>query len=282
MPSNGSQSILCPVDFSETSALGLRFAYALTQGSPAHLTAVYADQFLPPPYFTESGLEDMRKHLKGAAVAAGDHLRQFASRTLGGVRIATQIVEALPVDGILQAARNISADLIVLGTHGRSGFNRLMLGSVAERILRASEIPVLTVPPSTSGLPGSPEFTRILVSVNGSEAARSALEYAGRLARCFSAELTVLHVWEDGKDGAIPELCEWVPKELRANCRLVELPEGEGAAHSILSASSDLGCDLLVLGARRRRFFDSTIIGTTSARVVRHAACPVLTVISRE
>ena len=236
----------------------------------------------PPPYFTESGLEDMRKHLKGAAVAAGDHLRQFASRTLGEVPIATQIVEALPVDGILQAARNISADLIVMGTHGRSGFNRLMLGSVAERILRASEIPVLTVPPGTSGLPGSPEFTRILVPVNGSEAARNALEYAGRLARSFSAQLTVLHVWEDGKDGASQELCEWVPKELRANCRLVELPAGEGAAHAILSASSDLGCDLLVLGARRRRFFDSTIIGTTSVRVVRHAACPVLTVISRE
>jgi nucleotide-binding universal stress UspA family protein len=282
MPSDGFQHILCPVDFSETSALGLRFALALARCSAARLTAVYADQFLPPPYFTESGLEEMRKQLRGAALAAGTHLQQFAARTLGEVQIDTKVVEALPVDGILQVARDISADLIAMGTHGRSGFNRLMLGSVAERILRASEVPVLTVPPSAAELPRAPEFKRILVPVNGSEAARSALEYAARLAKCFTSELTVLHVREDGKAGAIPDLCEWVPKELRSNCRLVEVAEGEGAAHSILAASSDHGCDLLVLGAKRRRFFDSTIIGTTSVRVVRHAPCPVLTVISRD
>ena len=282
MPSDGFQHILCPVDFSETSALGLRFAHALAQCSAANLTAVYADQFLPPPYFTESGLEEMRKQLKGAALAAGTHLQQFAARTLGGVEIETKVVEALPVDGILQVARDISADLIAMGTHGRSGFNRLMLGSVAERILRTSEIPVLTVPPSPAGLPGAPEFKRILVPVNNSEIARHALEYAARLAKCFSSELTVLHVREDGGGGSIPELCEWVPRELQSKCRLVEVPEGEGAAHAIISASSDPGCDLLVLGVKRRRFFDSTIIGTTSARIVRHARCPVLTVISRD
>jgi nucleotide-binding universal stress UspA family protein len=282
MPSDGFQRILCPVDFSETSALGLRFAYALARCSTAHLTAIYADQFLPPPYFTESGLEEMRKQLVGAALAAGTHLQQFASQTLGGAQIETKVVEALPVDGILKEVRELSADLIVMGTHGRSGFNRFMLGSVAERVLRASEIPVLTVPPSAARLPRSPEFKRILVPVNGSETARHALEYAARLGKCFSSELTVLHVREDRKDGAIPDLCEWVPEELRPNCRLVEVPEGESAAHSIIAAASDPGCDLLVLGAKRRRFFDSTIIGTTSVRVVRHAPCPVLTVISRE
>jgi nucleotide-binding universal stress UspA family protein len=282
MPSNGFQRILCPVDFSETSALGLRFAHALARCSPARLTAVYADQFLPPPYFTESGLEEMRKQLVGAALAAGAHLRQFASQTLSGAQIETKVVEALPVDGILKEVRELSADLIVMGTHGRSGFNRFMLGSVAERILRASEIPVLTVPPTAAGLPGAPEFKRILVPVNGSETAHLSLEYAARLASCFSSELTVLHVREDSKDGAIPDLCEWVPEKLRPSCRLVEVPEGESAAHSIIAASADQGCDLLVLGAKRRRFFDSTIIGTTSVRVVRHAPCPVLTVISRD
>jgi nucleotide-binding universal stress UspA family protein len=282
MPGDGFQHILCPVDFSETSALGLRFAHTLARCSPARLTAVYADQFLPPPYFTESGLEEMRKQLTGAALAAGTHLQQFAAQTLGGVQIETRVVEALPVDGILQVARDISADLIAMGTHGRSGFNRLMLGSVAERVLRASEVPVLTVPPSAAGPTGSPEFKRILVPVNNSEAARSALEYAARLARCFSSELTLLHVREDSKDGAIPDLCEWVPEELRPKCRLIEVPEGEGAAHAIISAASDQGCGLLVLGVKRRRFFDSTIIGTTSVRVVRHAPCPVLTVISRD
>jgi nucleotide-binding universal stress UspA family protein len=282
MPSHGFQHILCPVDFSETSALGLRSAHALARCSSARLTAVYVDQFLPPPYFTESGLEEMRKQLTGAALAAGAHLQRFASQTLGGAQVETKIVEALPVDGILQAARDLSADLIAMGTHGRSGFNRLMLGSVAERVLRASDIPVLTVPPGASGPPGSPDFKRILVPVNNSVAARASLEYAARLASCFSSELTVLHVREDSQNGAIPDLCEWVPEELRPSCRLVEVAEGEGTAHAIIAAASDPGCDLLVLGVKRRRFFDSTIMGTTPARVVRHARCPVLTVISKE
>lgn len=280
MTATGFRHVLCPVDFSDTSALGLRLGAALAKCSGARLTAVYADQFLPPPYFTQNRLEEIRKHLLEAQKDAEARLREFVRETAGDIQVEVRVVEALPVEGILQVAEETGADLIAMGTHGRSGFNRLMLGSVAEKILRASPVPVLTVHPGAAMVEHFPGIRKVLCPVNDTEASRRALELAARLAHCFQAELGVLHVIEGGSEGAIEDLCRWVPEEIRSHCTVrEETAEGE-AAKEIIERAASSGCDLLVMGARRRRFFDSTVIGTTSVRVVRHAPCPVLTVTS--
>ncbi len=284
MPASSVQHILCPVDFSEISALGLRFGDALSRCSGARLTALFADLFLPPPYFTESRLEEMRRQRREWVEQARQSLTRFVASTLkdraGAVQ--TRVVEALPVDGILRTVRELPADLIALGTHGRSGVNRLMLGSVAERVLRESPVPVLTVRPSESGPEPFDSPRHIVCPVNDSAVARRSLAYAAQMAHCFGAELTVLHVAEPGARDAIADLCAWVPAEVRTLCSIREVTRKGEAAREIIAATSELRCDLLVMGARHRRFFDTTVLGTTTVRVVRHAPCAVLTVIEKE
>jgi nucleotide-binding universal stress UspA family protein len=282
IPSQGPQNILCPVDFSEISALGLRFASALAGCSNARLTVLFADPFLPPPYFTESRLEEMRRRLQQSVKEAEKSLQDFVGKTLGDIRVEVKVVEALPVDGIMRLAREIPADMIAMGTHGRSGVNRLMLGSVAERVLRESHIPVLTVRPVPGGPEPFPAIRNIVCPVNNSEVARRSLRYAARLAHCFDADLIVLHVKQPGAKDSIEDLCAWVPASERSLCSIREMTREGEAAEQIVVAASELPCDLLVMGARHRRFFDSTVIGATTVRVVRHANCAVLTVVTKE
>jgi nucleotide-binding universal stress UspA family protein len=269
--------ILCAVDFSEISAHALAYADAIARAAGADLTALYAETVQMPPYFTESQIDELRRQYRDSLVEAETSLRRFLEARLGPAagRIRTQVVEAAPVEGILAAASQLGADLIALGTHGRTGINRWLLGSVAERVLRASRLPVLTA--RGPAQPAPVAIRRILVPVNDSELARRSLELAALLAKTLGAALTVMHVREAGSSHRVADLCAWVPPEDRALCQVRELDREGEAAEEILKAAAETGCDLLVIGARHRAFFDSTVIGTTTVRVVRHAPCPVLT-----
>ncbi len=277
MPAELPRLLLSPVDLSELSAEALRFASVLARGTGARLVAMYAESVPAPPYFTESQIESLRRQFAESFAEAERSLKRFVQTALGptGADVEVRVVEALPVEGILAAASALGADWIVMGTHGRGGVNRWLLGSVAERVLRASSIPVVTV---RGGRPAPAAIRRLLCPVNDSSVARRALEPAVSLASAFQAQLTVLHVEEDGARDAIRDLCAWIPEEIRLRCDLRELTRRGEAARQILEVAAESGCDLLVVGARHRLFFDSTVIGTTTVRVVRHAPCPVLTV----
>lgn len=134
-------TILHPTDFSSNSACALRYACALARDCAAKLVVVHA-------------LEPAAAMVGEAALAPYDleELRQTAQKQLDELKIADQAlnVERLLRDGsapavILDAADEFAADLIVMGTHGRTGLNRLLMGSVAEMILRRAPCPVLTV-----------------------------------------------------------------------------------------------------------------------------------------
>ena len=97
---------------------------------------------------------------------------------------------------ITREAERLPADLLILGTHGRSGFERLFLGSVTEKVLRSTRVPVLTIPPPVQH-PGSPVYKTILCPVDFSDASIRALEYALSLAQQADARLILLHVIEN-------------------------------------------------------------------------------------
>ncbi len=276
--------ILSPVDFSDLSALALRYAEALSRCSGARLTVLYASSFEAPPYFTQGQLAELQQTLREAGRQAEEDLRRFVQRTLGpgAARPEVRVAEGRPAEVILKVAAETGADLIAMGTHGRSGLNRLLLGSVTERVLSQSDVPVLTVRPPAPP-PASPlAVRRILCPVNDTPIARRALARAVEMARCLDAALTLLHVHEPKAEDGIADLCAWVPPALRTQCRIKEIERRGEAAREIVAEAVEGGCDLLVIGAEHRRFFDSTVIGSTSARVVRHAPCPVLTVVARE
>jgi nucleotide-binding universal stress UspA family protein len=179
----------------------------------------------------------------------------------------------LPADGIRQLVALKNADLIVMGTHGRSGLNRWMLGSVAERVLRESPAPVLTV----RSAPREP-IRHVLCPVHDTELSRRALSFAAGISACFDASLTVLPVSEASGTRFVSDLCSWVPAEERSRCVIKELVRHGDPAEEIVKLAAEEPYDLVVLRAALQRFFDGMVMGTTTLRTVRHSPCPALTV----
>ena len=271
----GFGTILCPVDFSELSGHALRHAARLAACGDAKVIAVFANWFDAPPYFTEGRIEELTREFRDSQAAAEQSLAAFVTSTLGEMAPAVEIrvAEGLPADVILALAAGTAAGLIVMGTHGRTGYNRWTMGSVAERVLRESPVPLLTVRGPSEG-----QIRRILCPVADTEVSRQALGLAAELAVCFGATLTALHVREPHADAAPPDLCARVPAEERTRCNVREVERHGDAASEIVRLAAEESFDLLVLGAARRTFFDGLVLGTTTIRAVRHAPCPVLTV----
>ncbi len=271
----GFETILCPVDFSELSGHALRQAALLAACGHAKIIAAHAIWFETPAYFTEGQVEEFKRQFGDSLAEAERALAAFVRSTLGdrAATAETRVVEGMPADAILKLAEEVHAGAIVMGTHGRTGYNRWMMGSVAERVLRDSPAPVVTV----RSEPKRP-IRHILCAVSDTDVSRKALRVATGLAGCFDATVTALHVSEPHGDNPVSELCTWIPPEERARCTLRELVRHGDAAAEIVQAASEEPYDLLVLGAPRRKFFKGLVLSTTTLRAVRHALCPVLTV----
>jgi nucleotide-binding universal stress UspA family protein len=290
--------VLCAVDFSEESRHALDHAVVLARWYNASLTAAFVYTPAPSPLPDASGFaypgavfdEAYRKALEAQLESVLDaaHARV--------VPTSTRVVVGTPADGILDSARTSGTDLIVMGTHGFGGFQHLILGSVAERVLRRAACPVLTVPPRahiTSSLP----FRRILCPVDFGDASRAALELAASIASEGDADLTILHVLEPGADAdplpyrpiTVPEYhqarreeaCEalkaLVNDDMREWCRpSTRIMRGK-AYHEILGVANEDAIDLIVMGVHGRNPVDVALFGSTTNHVVRAAGCPVMT-----
>jgi nucleotide-binding universal stress UspA family protein len=273
--------ILCPTDFSEPAAHAMRWAGELARRLGARLIALYADRFLPPPHFTAGQIDSLLEELNRSRQAARDTLADTVRRLVPpDVNTELLVEEEMAVPVIVRVAHERQADLVVMGSHGHSGFERIMLGSVTEKVLRLTDRPVLVVKGAAGGASAVPGIRGILCPVDLTDASREALQLAAELAGKFNAALQVLHVIAD-EGAADPaedhrRLCEWVPGAARVHCEIQELVRSGDAAEQILSAVQ--GNDLVVLATRHKIFWDATVLGATAARIVRHAPCPVLIV----
>lgn len=150
------KTILVAVDFGDASARALAIAGVLRKALGSRLRVIHAERFEPPPYFTLEQLTRLEADRRAAQGAARDHLAAFA-RVAGAGEVEFLVEDAAPVDAILDAAA--TADLIVLGTHGRRGPGRWWLGSVAERVVREAAVPVLVT--RASAAPVEDVFARV-------------------------------------------------------------------------------------------------------------------------
>jgi nucleotide-binding universal stress UspA family protein len=142
---NAPKKILVPTDFREPSTAALEYAVALAQKLGATVHAVHAYEF-PVVGFPDGVLTitaDMARRILDAA--QGELAKLASGYEKRGVKIETSIEQADPREGILTAIGKTGADLVVMGTHGRRGVSRALIGSVAEAIVRTSPVPVLTV-----------------------------------------------------------------------------------------------------------------------------------------
>jgi nucleotide-binding universal stress UspA family protein len=186
---------------------------------------------------------------------------------------------ASPFAAIPEVAAETGANLVAMGTHGRSGWRRALLGSVAETVVRETIVPVLTVRHASQSA-GS--FARILCPVNFTAVSRQALEDAWVLATACDAEVLVAHVVEQHVDGGEARFREWCPDSIESRLEYRELQLGSEPAHHILELATAERCDLIVIGANRRRTSDVTVVGTTTESLTRNAEMPVLVVAHRE
>jgi nucleotide-binding universal stress UspA family protein len=284
--------ILCPVDFSDASAHAVDHAAAIAGRYGARITALHVLSPVTP----------------SREAMPLDRLRQETASFLEPARAAGIAVDVLVETGraanhILDRAAQLPADLIVMGTHGSSGFEHLMLGSVTEKVLRKAICPVLTVPPRAQA-PSKLPFERLLCAVDFSESSITALRYALSLAQEWAAELTVLHVLEWPWEEPPPPAWEELPFEQRAAlaeyrrycessamARLESLvPASERTPRrpatrvshgkpyvQILHIAAEEQADLIVIGVRGRSPLGMTMFGSTANEIVRRATCPVLT-----
>jgi nucleotide-binding universal stress UspA family protein len=178
------QSILVPVDFGQASERALRAAAALAVRHGSAITALHAETLEVPPYFTHDQLKDVERHRAQARREAQRYLERSV-RASAPTASAT-LVDGPAVEAILAIADRF--DLLVLGTHGRRGPSRWWAGSVAERVVRESRVPVLVVRAETAPTPGDALFSKP-VAVAGPEFHGEAVAYANGLAVSFGGAI---------------------------------------------------------------------------------------------
>ncbi|MEW5851991.1 MAG: universal stress protein [Myxococcota bacterium] len=283
------KNILLATDFSEMSAHAARTAVKLCglTGASLHVVSVveqiagYHNLRFPP---------DTPPPLMRPLVDSARHeLDAFITAHLGTVDATRQHFRAgRPYEEILHAVRDSRADLVVMGTHGRKGIDRVTLGSVAERVVANCTTPVLAVQKTLA----FDQAMRILVATDLSPSAERAADVAGTLARLTSGRITLLAVLESPHTG----FWRHAPTEDRAQAEArvrkdldafaaralggvkpesVVVRSGTPAVE-IVAASKELGVDLMAMGSRGESGVAEWVLGSVVQRVLRDSAIPLL------
>lgn len=295
------KNVLFATDFSPTSDAALPYATAICRhfGSMLHTVHVLSDTGI---LMMSGGVDyvSLGTVYEDAHTEAKEKLDQLSER-IEGIPHRNYVRHGLVWKKLAEIIAENEIDLIVLGTHGRTGLGKLLLGSVAEDILRHASCPVLTVGPKVSGrakLPAFPthgrdlsplelELREIVFATNFAENSARVAREAVLLAEEFEARLTLMHVIEDysqlgGRPGPIEEgvrrLRELIPKNAVLQYRPETVLEFGPAAERILKIASERDADLIVLGARPPAEVGSTHLPwSTAHHVIAQAHCPVLT-----
>ena len=285
------ERVLCPVDFSEFSDRACDYAHSIARHFGAKLFVLHvAEPFLPihPRQISPLLIEQVYAQ---QTTDAEEKVRNLAARqNWNDVEYEVVLERGAVADLILQFVEDKNIDLITMGTHGRRGLDRLVLGSVTERILRTARPPVLAVHslPEGSGAREEPiQFRNILFCTDFSDNSPRALEYAILLACKYNAGISLLHVmesWGGGKDleaerhQVLQQLRGVVPQNLQ-DCATVEAVVRAGKAYQeILGYAAETDTDLIVMGVRGRNVLDLAVFGSTTQRVIQLGQWPILVV----
>lgn len=296
------KNVLFATDFSITSEAAMPYATSICRryGSTLHLAHVLSEASL---LLMTGGVDyvSMGTIYEDAHTEAREKLEQL-SEHCEGIPHRNYVQHGRVWKNLATLVEENDIDLIVVGTHGRTGLGRLLLGSVAEDILRHAACPVLTVGPRVSGRAKLPTFQngrrdlappeldlrQIVFATNfGSNTARLA-EQAVALAEQFRSRLTLLHVIDDytdlGRrpgpiDAGLQRLRDLVPNDAALQYAPEHVIEFGAPTECILRIAAEREADMIVLGARPSKEAGSTHLPFSSAHyVIAHAHCPVLTI----
>jgi nucleotide-binding universal stress UspA family protein len=279
--------ILVPTDFSASSDAALAYARLLAHTFDSVLHVLHVSGERPPVDENDP---------RGEPVA----LRQIRERLAGEDRrrrVVVRVVERRsPGEAILDYARQAECDLVVMGTHGRTGLAHLIMGSVAELVVRSAHCPVFTVHAAARA---AAPFTRILVPTDFSSSSDAALDCARGMQERCDAPIHLLHVLEEeetagpfGAEVFVAEAPDVRAARLRdARDRLLHrITDADRRARRVTSEvlfgstastvvhyAADNGFDLIVMGTHGRTGLAHLLMGSVAERVIRTAMCPVIT-----
>ena len=271
------KNILFPTDFSPASSAALPFALSLTQVYGATLLATHV---LPAPH-RERAVDPADWY------EAHQQLDQFcANRSISGTPYKALLDQGDLADIIPEIIREEEVDLVVLGTHGRRGVSKLVLGSGAEKIYRSAPCPVLTVGPNVHN--GNWKLGRILCPVDVLEDPEPFLRYALTLAQDNHSEIAVLQAvplvpWQHRssvEEQMRSRLERMIPRDAAPWCTPQFLVRWEHPADAVVLAGAEWEVDLIVMGVRKSRAarISAHLPWPVASEVVSRASCPVLTV----
>ncbi len=295
------KNVLFATDFSASSDAALPYATAICRrfGSTLHIAHVISDSSL---LLTNGGVDyvSMGTIYEDANTEAKEKLDEL-SDNFQGIPHRNYVRHGQVWKSLAPIVEENEVDLIVLGTHGRTGLGKLLLGSVAEDILRHASCPVLTVGPKVSGRAKLPplqnrrrdlaplelELRQIVFATDFAQSSRWVAQAAIALAEEFGSRLSLLHVIEEyGELGrrpgpiedSIQRLRELIPPSAALQYAPETVLEFGDPAERILKVASERDADMIVIGARSSSNVSSTHLPWSSAHhVIAHAQCPVLT-----
>jgi nucleotide-binding universal stress UspA family protein len=288
------KSILCPVDFSEFSGAAYQYALSLAEYYHARLTCLHIVELWKYPFADYAAHEaDYAKFATALNEGGQVQLQNFVQKYPGrGIQPKLVVRQGNASDCTLWFAQEESMGVIVMGTHGRRGFDRLVLGSTTGRVIRKATCPVLVVSnPSQSTLTIGPDgkhrLSRVLYCTDFSHSSEGARGYAISLAAEFSSELTLLHVAENASD--LAEADAIIARRTQELDKLISETEGKNlnvktvvrfgkAYEEIVRHAQEGHSSLIIMTARGGDAADRAVFGSTTYRVIQLGPCPVLAI----
>jgi nucleotide-binding universal stress UspA family protein len=292
------ERILIPLDGSLRAELILgQLGQILRRKDTRILLLRVVDPDVEPLDSAKSGYR--REERKDAEKYIEDLVQKFSGR---GARVAGRVVSGKVAEAILETADTERITMVAMTTHGRSGLSRWIMGSVADKVVRGSLVPVLLARSYYSD-PGGAEraataeelvIRKVLVPVDGSRASETALGPGTELATLFKSEVVVLHAefpfMVPGPEvGSFPEIIPSPAEKDESTANAAELFRNAGLqvsrrtevgdpASVILDQSRALGADMVVMATHGRSGFTRWVLGSVADRVLRHAGTPILIV----
>lgn len=288
--------VVAATDFSDSARAAFRTALDLATRSGAALRLLHVEH--------PSG-GDFRRYTPGAETAIGA-TRIWAHDAAPATRLDAVSFEAValdddaPASAVLKYADKVGVDLLVVGTHGRRGLSRWLLGSVSERIIRFSPCPVLAVPEENTGV--RPGAQPVLAAIDFSSATPDVLAWAKRIATLYDAPLDLVHIVAEAMPmphfyptlqrpplrsilDIAPDLDQRACEEMERALASAPGPRVEARCHvrmgtpskEVTALAREREAALIVMGTQGLAGVELLVLGSTAARTVRTAPCAVLT-----
>ncbi|MHC4268471.1 MAG: universal stress protein [Planctomycetota bacterium] len=291
-----NKRVLVATDFSEYSKVAFDICLGASRCMNAELYILHTIEKLPHDYrhlLSSNVHDDMKQKLEKEAV---DKIRaMLPAERKDSDGIVPMVRFGKPFLEIIKVAKEKNVDLLAIGTHGRGGVDRLILGGVAERIVRKADCPVMVI--RSRKYVG---FKRIVVPIDFSDCSRIALEYAAATARAHKSKLTILHVYEEAfiepyinaanSEKEANEIIREIEKVNESKydefLKTVDLSEVEyekllikGIPETdIVETAMEQKANLVVMGTHGRTGIKHILIGSTAEEVVRTVHCDTIIV----